>query len=376
MKFLFYYSDWTANADRQAFDTWGGVGYYRIKKVADQVAKNHDVDIVGAKLKKKGETSAETFERIFTDYDVFWTCYSSHAEDLAAMYYWRDNLGKKVVIDIDDNFWDIPESHQYYDKLKETKRERSMISTGLSFADIITVSTEPLKKKVEEHMKNVFGLEKTVIVVPNFNDVKDWKYKPKKQEKGKLVIGYAGSNSHYDDLKMVFPVIGKLLDKYENLHFQCIGAIDKKALDLFFSHMSPKSMYKCDIINASSTFDKYPERMAQVRWDIVIAPLVDSAFTRCKSHIKWMEYSMYKRPVIASRVYPYYIDLLGREIIKDGVSGMLVNPNEWEDALEELIQNPEKRKELGENAYNQVVQDWQYDDSGIDKIVDSFISVP
>lgn len=367
-----YYSDWTANADRQAQDTWGGVGYYRIKKVSEQI-KDHQVDIIGAKLTRKGESPSDRWERIFKEYDVFWSCYSSHGEDAAAMFYWRDKLGKKVILDLDDNFWDVLPSNPLYDKLKSTKRDRAFISTILSFADAITVSTEPLKQRVEEHMKTVFGLEKQVFVIPNFNDVADWKHTPKKPDPKKVTIGYAGSNSHQDDLVMVLPIIGKLMDKYPNLHFQSIGAVDKKTLDFFFQFLSKEAMYRCDLINPSSTFNGYPKRMAEARWDICIAPLVDSAFTRCKSHIKWMEYAMYKRPVIASRVYPYFMELKGRDTIRDEHSGLLVKPSEWESALEDLIHNPEKRKFLGENAYNQVVGDWQYKDSGINEIVNGML---
>jgi glycosyltransferase involved in cell wall biosynthesis len=375
MKILMYYSDWTANADRQAQDTYGGVGYYRIKKVSEQI-KDHQVDLVGAKLTRKGESATDRWERIFKEYDVFWSCYTSHAEDAAALFYWRDKLGKKVIMDLDDNFWDVPESHALHDKLQKTKKDRAFISTILSFADIITVSTEPLKQKVEEHMKNVFGLDKKVVVIPNFNDVNDWKYRVKKNDPKKVVIGYAGSNSHHDDLEMVLPVINKLMDKYENLHFQCVGAVDKKALDLFYKYFSKENMYRCDLVNPSSTFLGYPKRMAQVRWDICIAPLVDTAFTRCKSHIKWMEYAMYKRPTIASRVYPYFMELQGRETIKDGETGILVRPKDWESALEELIVSPEKRNELGESAYNQVMKDWQYSNSGINEIVSAMLVSP
>lgn len=371
-KILMYYSDWTANVDRQTLDTYGGVGYYRIKKISEQI-KDHQVDIVGAKLTRKGESASDRWERIFTEYDIFWSCYSSHAEDAAAMFYWRDKLGKKVILDLDDNFWDVLPTNPLYDKLKATKKDRAMISTILSFADVITVSTEPLKQRVDDHMVDMFGLEKQIVVIPNFNDVEQWKdYKPKKNDKDKITIGYAGSNSHQDDLAMVLPVIGRLMEKYKNLYFQAMGSIDKNSLHLF-SSFSKESMNRCELINASSTFDTYPERMAQVRWDICIAPLVDSKFTRCKSHIKWMEYAMYKRPVIASRVYPYFMELHGRKLIEDGVSGLLVKPSRWESALEYLILHPEKRKYLGENAYTQVLRDWQYKDSGIDKIVNDML---
>ena len=109
--------------------------------------------------------------------------------------------------------------------------------------------------------------------------------------------------------------------------------------------------------------------LAERPWDIAVAPLDDNKFTRCKSHIKWMEMSALKFPVIASRVYPYYVDLWGRPTIEHDKTGLLVKPNEWEEALELLITNKEKRKELAENAYSSVKENWQYEKSGMGSVI-------
>jgi glycosyltransferase involved in cell wall biosynthesis len=368
MKILFYRSDWTANVDRQTQDEYGGVGYYRIVKVAEQAKRaGFDVDIVGAKFTRKEESLEERYMRIFSEYDVLWTCYTSHAEDASAMFYVRDKLQKKVVLDVDDNYLDILESHPLYDKLKQTKRDRAMIGTILSFADVITVSTEPLKQRMHEHFKTVYGMEKKIVVLPNFNDANDWNYEPEKSS-GKIIIGYAGSNSHQEDLKMIMPPLGKIMEKYPNVYFESTGAIELKEINIFDS-FTKSALDRCDLLPSTTTFKEYPKMMAKQPWDICLAPLVDNAFTRCKSHIKWMEYSMFKRPTIASRVYPYYVELWDRKTIEHDVTGILVKPREWFDAIESLVLSETKRRELGENAYNAVKENWQYAGSGMDKTI-------
>lgn len=366
MKILFYYPDWTANTERKLQDTYGGVGYYRIVKVAEQI-KDHEVTVVGAKLTRKGESVTERWERIFTEYDMFWSCYSSHGDDLAAMFYWRDKLGKKVILDCDDNYLDVAESHPLHDKLKATKRDRAFISTGLSFADVVTVSTEPLKQRLQEHFKTVYGMEKEIVVIPNFNDIHDWNFKRKKQ-KGKIVIGYAGSNSHQDDLAMVMPHIHEVMKKHKNVYLEVVGSVDKEGLKIFES-FDKEVMSRCDLWPGTWTFKEYPAFLASRGWDIAIAPLVDSKFTRCKSHIKFLEMSSLKIPIVASRVYPYFMELKGREVVKHEENGFLCKPKEWVKALEQLILNENLRKKLGENAYNFVRENWQYKDSGINETV-------
>lgn len=358
-KILFYRNDHSANVNRKMEDGYGGVGYYRIVQPAKRL-KGHEVDIVGMQLTKKGETAEQKWTRIFTEYDVFWTSYFYNAQEASAMYYHRDKFKKKVIIDLDDNYLDIAPTHYLYDVMKEGKRNKAFTSTILSFADVIVVSTDPLKQKIKEHMKKVFGLEKKIVVIPNMNDKNDWKYKPAPKHKDKIVIGYTGSNSHYDDLEMIFPVIARILDKYPNVHFEIMGSLDEKEAIKLFSPFSQSARNRCDLLPSTWTFREYPKHLSKVPWDIGIAPLVDTGFTRSKSHIKWMEYAMFKIPTIASRVYPYFVSAFNREKIIHDKTGLLCKPSEWFNAIEDLILHPEKRKMLGENAFNYVKDNWQY----------------
>lgn len=84
---------------------------------------------------------------------------------------------------------------------------------------------------------------------------------------------------------------------------------------------------------------------------------------------------MFKIPTIASRVYPYFMPIGNKEVIKDGETGLLVKDNEWEKALEDLILNKEKRVKLGENAYNFIKDNWQYSGVYITDKINEFISL-
>lgn len=373
MKILFYRSDWTANVDRQTKDEYGGVGYYRIVKIAEQARlAGHEVTVVGAKFTKPGESLEERYTRIFTEYDVLWTCYTSHGDDASAMFYFRDKFKKKVVLDLDDNYLDILPSHPLFDKLKSSKKDRAFIGTILSFADVVTVSTEPLRERMHKHFTEVYKMDKKIIVLPNFNDLNDWDYPIAPKHKNKIVVGYAGSNSHQEDLKMMLPPLGRVMARHPNVYFESTGAIELKEIGMFDS-FTKDALNRCDLLPSTTTFKDYPKMMAGQPWDIAVAPLDDNAFTRCKSHIKWMEYSALKLPVIASRVYPYCTDLWGRQTIIDGKTGLLVKPNEWEDALEALIKDEEKRTELGKNGYEFVKANWQYKNSNLGGVISEML---
>lgn len=374
MKILMAFSDWTHTEDRKKLNTYGGIGYYRIVKVAEQI-KDHEVKVIGKEILHFGDTLEEQWDNLFKEYDVFWTNYFADPNVATACFYHAQKHGKKVVIDIDDNYLDVPQSNLLYERFKEGKKERAFLSTILSFADVITTSTLPLKQRIHSHIKKTQGLDKKVVIIPNYNDIKDWDFTPAEKHTDKIVIGYTGSNSHYDDLRLIMPSMSKLMNKYENVHFELIGSVPKDKVKEYFGGVgfTDSSLNRIGIQPATSIFKDYPKYLASMKWDIGLAPLVDSEFTRSKSHIKWLEYSMYNIPTIASRVYPYFMDIQGKKTIEDGVTGLLVKPNDWFESLEKMVLNKELRERLGKSAHAYVRDNLQYANTDISKVVNEML---
>lgn len=376
MKILMHYNDYAMNVNRKVADGYGGVGYYRIVKIGEQLQKvGLDVTVIGGQgFDKFGKTIEEKFDNIFREYDVFWSPYFYNGETASAMYAMRDKHGKKVVIDLDDNYLDIPESNPLFSEFTFGKRNRAFLSTVLFFADYIITSTYPLKERMLEHFQTVHQTEKNITVIPNMNDVKDWNHEKALPNKDEIVIGYSGSTSHLDDLNMVLPVIVKLMKKYEHVRFEMVGLMPIETAKTFFKGIPQDIRERMGMIGATDMFSEYPEFLSKRKWDIGIAPLVDTPFTRSKSSIKWFEYSMYRIPVIASRVYPYFVDIKGRKTIQDGETGLLCRTPEWEAKLEKLITDADLRKKLGDNAFDYIQKHWQYDDSDIGATVQKMLA--
>jgi len=90
--------------------------------------------------------------------------------------------------------------------------------------------------------------------------------------------------------------------------------------------------------------------------DIGIAPLKDTSFNRGKSPLKWMEYSAMRVPTVASDtvVYP--------EEIEDGVTGLLAgSEDDWMEKISYLIENEEARKRIGQEAYDDVYERFNFE---------------
>lgn len=362
MKILAGYADWNHSKARSMQNEYGGIGYYRTIKIAEQLS-NHNVRVVGKELTHYGHSLESQWDTIFTEFDMFFTNYFSDDRIGAAIIYHAQKHKKKFVLDIDDNYLDVPESNLVYDTFRPTKSKRAFLSTILSFTDAITCSTEPLKERIGNHIKEIHGIEKPIFVIPNMNDYRDWQYTIAPHHKNKFIIGYAGSNSHHDDLRMVMPAIAGVMKKHQHVHFELIGAIDKKHIKSYFggAGFDDSALMRIHLLPATATFKEYPRYLLDRGWNIGIAPLVDTAFTRSKSHIKWMEYSMAHLPTVASRVYPYYMELCGRDTIRDRETGYLARPSEWFDILDEIVTDPSEAYRIGNQAYDFVKEHWQYD---------------
>jgi glycosyltransferase involved in cell wall biosynthesis len=86
--------------------------------------------------------------------------------------------------------------------------------------------------------------------------------------------------------------------------------------------------------------------------DILIVPLVENTYTRCKSSIKWIEASSAGKPGVWQNVRQY------KEVIT-GENGLLARTaDEWYTQLKKLIDDPKLRKKMGQQAYKDVRDSW------------------
>lgn len=360
-------SDWSSSPEREKLNSYGGLGYYRTVKIAQQLEPEYEVTVWNREWKDKSDEfkgNPEMFYTyIFTNYDIIWLHQTDNDLTFAWLRSMATHFGKKLIIDCDDNFLEVDKGNPARKKQGRGKlsreNKRAMMATNFSFADALTVSTVPLKKKLQKHIRDVHNIDIPVFVIPNCNDVNDWKYE-KVQGKG-VVIGYSGGLSHNDDLDMVLPAIKIIMNKYKDVGFQLMGQMDIDRAKKIFGKWPQKIRNRIILMNATKTQPEYPAYLAEQPWNIGIAPLIDSPFNECKSSIKFFEYSMYKIPVVASRIYPYYKDIYGIPVIQDEETGLLCDTVEdWVTNLSRLIEDEELRKKLGENAYKHIVENWQY----------------
>jgi glycosyltransferase involved in cell wall biosynthesis len=362
MKILFHYTDYAHTPRRKALNAYGGVGYYRIAKVAEcMAAAGHEVRVVGQEIRDFGPNLEAQWDAVFKEYDVLWSTHFADDRVGAAIFYHARKHGKKVVVDIDDNYLDLPPSNKVAAEFAAGKRKRTFLSTVLSLADAVAVSTEPLRDRLVEHFRSSQGMELKTVLVPNMCDPADWDFPIAERPKDRFVIGYTGSHSHGDDLAMVLPAIREVMLRHPHVWFEILGVIGPENALQALRGFPQRLLDRVVLVPATDTFREYPPHLLRLPWHVGIAPLVDCPFSRCKSHIKWMEYAMAEVPTVASRVHPYSHPLCGRETVEDGETGFLCRPGEWAAALERLVADEALRVRVGKEARKRVSERWRYD---------------
>lgn len=148
-----------------------------------------------------------------------------------------------------------------------------------------------------------------------------------------IVIGWSGSHSTSSYMYLLQNVLHKIKLKYD-VHILVIG-------DSSFSYS--------DIPVEAIPWNKETEVKDLQRIDIGLYPLPDEKWVYGKSGLKALQYMALGIPTIATAIGANF------RIIEDGISGLLVKTEEdWLEAIERLILDPELRASIGRQARNRV----------------------
>jgi len=295
MKVLSQYNDWNQSEERSKVNGYGGCGYYRIV----QPSRLMGFDIKGKEQAMK--PNDEYYDEIFREYDVYWLHHICNVHVIKSMVVQAMVHKKKIVVDLDDDFFAVPENHTAYDVYKHGGAARLGLGTLLTFADALTVSNHHLKGVFTKYLKEVHNMEKPIFVIENRTDPKMWVEEKKKRR----VIGYCGSTSHVHDLNLVLPAIKKVMQKDKEVRFEMIGVLSKENARKAFKGWDNSLLERIAMLGATATHDEFPDMLAEKGWKVGIAPLVKNDFNKARSNIKWQEYTRSGYVTIATDFTPY-----------------------------------------------------------------------
>jgi len=261
------------------------------------------------------------------------------------------NLGKPVIYEIDDLLWEVPEANPLAHNMKRTK---PYILKLLPLVQAVTVSTSELAEKIKPFNRNVF-------VVPNLLDPRLWeKRAPEKRRDGVIRIGFAGSHTHQKDLEMIEMALIQIVERFKRkVEVVLFGCATRRLM----SYPTVK------FVPFDDSYTKFVNTLFSLNLDIGLAPLEDNEFNRCKSNIKWLEYSACAVSGIYSDLPPY------ANCIQVGKDGLLAGSSdkEWTQALEFLICNKKERVKMGYMARKRVMDEFGLGNNTLNMIKDIYL---
>ncbi|KDD66082.1 glycosyltransferase involved in cell wall biosynthesis [Pseudomonas sp. BT76 TE3572] len=231
-----------------------------------------------------------------------------------------------VIYHIDDNLLEIPESLGA--EIQKRQGAEQVVAARrymLEHCDLIYASTSYLK----DLFQGLFPKQEIYhgMYAPYMGE----KISALKQVRNQQTIGYMGSKGHQEDLELVVPALEQLLNTRPDLSFEVFGTIRMPtSLERFGDRVKSHKVNK--------GYADFLSILAQLNWDVGLAPLVNDKFNLCKAPTKYIEYTAAGIPVIASNI-PVY-----SKVIPEG-GGVLVDV-EWRSAIENLLESKQSRDEL------------------------------
>lgn len=129
---------------------------------------------------------------------------------------------------------------------------------------------------------------------------------------------------------MVIPALVSVLEQFPTVRFETFGTIAiPDELRRFGSRVAAHK--------PRNNYGEFLQALCDLHWEVGIAPLADTTFNRCRSPIKFLEYTASGVPTVASDMSVY------RPVMESG-AGLLVQDHGWVDALQQVVTDAHLRR--------------------------------
>lgn len=299
-----------------------GCGFYRLVSPLTELGKHgHEITLVNyfeeeivSAIKSSGDYDLVVAERLHK------------YEGISA---WRRarTTGNRLVYENDDDIFNVSIENWTAYHLYKKLDVREAITAYSEWADMVTVTTEPLARVFREHNPNT-------VILPNC--VPDVAFEPGVQFGRRLRVGWVGGASHGRDVHTATASVRRFIKREADWDLY-LGGNDYRPtfkVPLDRAHFEPWHAIADDTEAYFTSMD----------FDIGICPVLETDFAQSKSAIKAIEYGARGIPVVASDVTCY------RDYIIHGHNGFLAKTDhEWLEYMSLLANDPDLRRIMGQN---------------------------
>jgi glycosyltransferase involved in cell wall biosynthesis len=233
-------------------------------------------------------------------------------------------LKKKIIYDFDDAIW-LPIVSEH-NKIAMRVKWFSKISSICKWSYRVSVGNNFLASFAAKY-------NNSVVVIPTVVDTENGHNKIQQHDSKNVAVGWTGTFSTLKYLDIVLPVIKRLQEK-NDFTFIVIANKDPKL-----------SLKRYQFIQ----WDKKSEVEDLSMMHIGLMPLYDSPLEKGKCGFKAIQYMSLGIPAVVSPVG------VNTDIVMHNKNGFVANTEtEWEYYIEQLLLQPELRKQLGKESYQYI----------------------
>jgi glycosyltransferase involved in cell wall biosynthesis len=238
-------------------------------------------------------------------------------------------------IDLDDDLFSVPKDNPSFSTYSKPEIQKN-IAQCLAMADVISVSTEHLARRLCE-------LNKNIVVINNALDSRIvGKHHEAAIDRQPLIM-WRGSKTHKKDLSTVAESCIKLAEKHPEATWLFMGDAP-----WFADYMPEQKVICADALDPI----EYWDLLGKTKPSIFIVPLDNSPFNHSKSNIAWIEASW----AGAATVAPNF-----GEWKKPGISNY-ANQGEFCAHVSHLLDYPTKRVKFAHESWEHIAHNLLLDD--------------
>ena len=236
---------------------------------------------------------------------------------------------KRILYDFDDSV--MYRNSKAKDPISSTRRKRFV--QMVKNCDFVIAGNEFLKREVLSFNQNV-------EVIPTGIDQERYHLKTYPVQQERVTLGWIGDHGSIHYLEKMRPIFDRISAKYPHVELKIV-------CDTFFD---------CDRMKVIKKKWSSEEEVSDLQGlDIGLMPLVDDPWSWGKCGLKIIQYQGVGVPVVCTPVG------INKDLVEDGTNGFwAMTPEEWEEKLSLLIENPGLREQMGREGRRRVLQDYTY----------------
>lgn len=234
---------------------------------------------------------------------------------------------KRILYDFDDSV--MYRNSKAKDPLSSTRRRRFVQMVKNS--DFVIAGNEFLKSEVLPFNQNV-------EVIPTAINQERYDLKTYSVRQERVTLGWIGDHGSIHYLEKMRPIFERIGGRYPHVELKIV-------CDTFFD---------CDRMKVIKKKWSSEEEIADLRGlDIGLMPLVDDPWSWGKCGLKIIQYQGVGVPVVCTPVG------INKDLVEDGTNGFwAMTPEEWEEKLSLLIENPGLREQMGREGRRRVLENY------------------